>query len=507
MTEQAIKAVFDNAKEIPKDMNHEPPRPLRRPLAAAQGYPVDLLGKDMARAVRAIHNKIQAPDAICAQSVLATVTLVTQGHGDIVLHTGQSRPSSEYFLTVADSGERKTSADNEAQRGIESFEKELWKKYTLEKEDYDNQCTAWDRQRAQILNDKKKHPSQSSKKQALDELGPAPISPLFPAIICPEPTYEGLCKLLAIGQPSMGIFSNEGGQFVGGHGMKEDNRLKTAAGMSDLWDGKTIKRVRSGDGASIIPNRRLSMHLMVQPMVFGQFYADSLLESQGIFSRILVAAPDSVAGKRMFKTVSAQDEHALQEFSERLLSILQTPLPLVDGTHNELSPRCLELAPKAKELLIKFSDHVETQLAEGQAYQPIKPLANKLAEHAARLAATKALFVDLSASQVDQNVMAEAIGLVEFYAAEALRLRGTLSINPTLALAEKALIWMQTRWGESFISLPDIYQFGPNGIEDKSTAVKIVDILRDHGWLISVQGGEIVRGQKRREVWRIVRAL
>jgi hypothetical protein len=505
MTEEAIKGAFENAEELNAENVAEAPRPLRRPLASAQPFPIESLGKDMARAVHAIQNKIQAPDSICAQSVLSAVTLATQGHGDVLLHTGQSRPSSEYFLTIADSGERKTSADTEALRGIESHEKELREQYGVDEAEYSNQFAAWDRQRAQILSDKKKYPTQSSKKQALDDLGIAPPAPLFPAIICPEPTYEGLCKLLAIGQPSMGVFSNEGGQFVGGHGMKEDNRLKTAAGMSDLWDGKTIKRVRSGDGASIIPGRRLSMHLMVQPMVFSQFYSDKLLESQGVFSRILVAAPDSAAGKRLFKPVSPQDEQALQAFAYGLLNVLRAPLPLAEGKRNELLPRLLEPSAKAKELLIKFSDHVESQLAEGQPYHPIKPFANKLAEHAARLAATKTLFADVMAGEINPNVMAEAIALAEFYAGEALRLRGALCINPMLALSEKALIWMQTKWGDPLISLPDIYQFGTHGIETKDVALKVVDVLRDHGWLVPMQGGGVVRGQRRRDVWRIVK--
>ena len=503
MSEEAIKGAFDSAEELNAESFVEPPRPLRRPLAAAQAYPVEMLGKDMAKAVQAIQSKIMAPDAICAQSVLSAVALVTQAHGDVILHTGQSRPSSGYFLTVADSGERKTSADTEAQRGIEAYEKELREKHAADEPEYANQFAAWDRQRGQILSDKKKYPSQASKKLALDDLGAAPPALLFPSIICPEPTYEGLCKLLAIGQPSMGVFSNEGGQFIGGHGMKEDNRLKTAAGMSDLWDGKTIKRVRSGDGATIIPGRRLSIHLMVQPMVFSQFYSDRLLESQGLFSRILLAAPDSQAGKRFFEEASVQEEQALQDFAYSLLTILRSPLPLATGKSNELIPRRLKPSYKAKELLIKFSDHVEAQLADGQPYNPIKPFANKLPEHAARLAATKALFADLQTDEINHAIMAEAISLTEFYAGEALRLRGALSVNPILALAEKAFGWMQTRWTEPVISLPDIYQYGTYGIEDKATATKIVDILRDHGWLIPISGGGIVKGQKRRDVWRI----
>jgi len=51
-------------------------------------------------------------------------------------------------------------------------------------------------------------------------------------LTCPEPTYEGMCRLLAAGHPSIGIFAAEGGQYIGGHGMSDDARLRTAAGLS-----------------------------------------------------------------------------------------------------------------------------------------------------------------------------------------------------------------------------------------------------------------------------------
>jgi hypothetical protein len=70
--------------------------------------------------------------------------------------------------------------------------------------------------------------------------------------ITEEPTYEGLVKLLMVGQPSIGLFTDEGGRLIGGYGMNTENQLKTASGLCELWDGKRITRVRGGDGASIL---------------------------------------------------------------------------------------------------------------------------------------------------------------------------------------------------------------------------------------------------------------
>ena len=111
---------------------------------------------------------------------------------------------------------------------------------------------------------------------ALDKLGPAPIAPLAPMLTSTEPTFEGLCKQFPTHHPSLGIFASEGGQFIGGHGMKDDNKLRTASGLSGLWDGEPARRVRAGDGATFYPGRRVAVHLMVQPNVASILFSDPL---------------------------------------------------------------------------------------------------------------------------------------------------------------------------------------------------------------------------------------
>ncbi len=70
---------------------------------------------------------------------------------------------------------------------------------------------------------------------------------------------------------------------------------------------------------------------------------------------------------------------------------------------------------------------------------------------------------------------------------------------------EALLDWLGRSWGEDLVSLPDIYQCGPNSIPDQKTARRIVSVLEDHGWLFPVEGGAVVKGQRRQEVWRIVK--
>ena len=315
-------------------------------------------------------------------------------------------------------------------------------------------------------------------------------------------------RLLAGGQPSIGVFTTEGGQFIGGHALNDDNRLKTAAGLSDLWDGTPVKRVRA-DGVIILPGRRVAMHLMVQPGVAARLLRDASLADQGLLGRILATAPDSTAGTRFWREPKPASEAALRHYDARLLTILEAPPPLAPGTINELRPRRLRLAPAARTRLIRFSDHVEGNLGRGRVFQPIRPLANKLAGHAARLAAVLALVDDLDRGEVPAWAAEAGIVLAEHHATEALRLAAAEAPDPELVLAERLLGWLHGDWERDHgpvVSLVDFYTYCPaTAIRSAKVARRIVDILVEHGWLVPAPDGTVVRGKPRRECWRIVR--
>jgi hypothetical protein len=165
---------------------------------------------------------------------------------------GPGPPDLLYVFSVAASGERKSSTDNEALAPVDERERELRGRHDQELEPYEADLAAWKAERQAILADRKVK-GRTAKAEAIQGLGQPPAAPLLPMLTAPEPTYEGLCRLLDLGQPSVGVFSAEGGQFIGGHAMNAENKLKTAAALSDLWDKGLVKRLRAGDGAKILP--------------------------------------------------------------------------------------------------------------------------------------------------------------------------------------------------------------------------------------------------------------
>lgn len=481
----------------------EGPQPLVREIAPGAPYPVDALGP-LRPAVEAVQGMTQAPVAIPAQSALAVASLAMQGFADVET-LGGPRPTSLYALTIARSGERKSACDAPLMTALRAHEREQTKAQREEMESWLNAHALWKGERDRILSEAKKGKGEkrTAAQADLQALGPEPEAPPSADRTVTEPTFEGLTKLFAHGQPSLGLFSDEGGQFLGGHAMNSENRQKTLAAFNDLWQGNPIRRTRSGDGHATLFGRRLAVHLMVQPTVALGFMADPLAADTGFLPRFLMCEPPSAIGTRM-QANARRDEMALASFAGRLRDILESPLPMELETR-ELQPRILPLAPEARALLVAFSDAIEAAQAPGGDLAHITGTASKAAEQAARIAGVLALWRDLEAVMVEAREMACAIELAQFYLSEASRLASAALVSTEIDRAEALRRWLLEGWPESEILVRDVVRLGPNPLRESPKARAALGILEKHGWLTPLEAGTVVRGAARAEAWAIVK--
>src|SRR5262249_36615243 len=216
-------------------------------------------------------------------------------------------------------------------------------------------------------------------------------------------------KVFAKGWPNLGVFSDEGGMFIGGHAMKEEARLRTATTLSKLWDGNPIDRIRSGESPQVLPGRRLAMHLMAQPNVAALLLGDGMLAEQGLLSRILATAPESAIGTRMWRPASDESDRAVKMYGKRLLDILELPLTLAVGKQNELAPRELKLSAGAHQQWIAFHNHVEHDLREDGPLWPIRGLGNKIPEIVVRLSGVLTLIGEVNAQEISAEALEQGI--------------------------------------------------------------------------------------------------
>ena len=283
-----------------------------------------------------------------------------------------------------------------------------------------------------------------------------------------------------------------------------DHRLTTAAGFSSIWDGDPIKRVRAGDGSIVLDGRRLSLHLMAQPDVASQLLDDNLLLNQGLLSRILVVFPLTTAGTRFFAEPSLAARTDLKRYEERLAEFLRVPLPLKTDTRNELDPRKLVLTAEGTQVWINLHDFLEEELAPGGDFEPIAGLANKAAEHAARIAGLLTLWTDATATEIGGPMMVNAAYLIQHYLSEAIRLRAMASTNRHLKLAQRVLDWLIEKWEEPAVYPAVIYNDCTiREVRDRRTALQIISALEEHGWLIRLEQPIRIKGSVRKEAWLV----
>lgn len=493
-----------NAMPDPIPFLSEGPQPLLREIPAGEAYPVHALGPLQA-AVEAVQGMTLAPVAIPAASALAVASLAVQGFVDVETLCG-TRPVSLYALTIAQSGERKSSCDAPLMSSLRAFEKEEAKARRDAMASWENAHALWRGERDRILAEAKK--SKGEKRIAaeadLNALGKEPAAPPSPDRTVTEPTYEGLTRKFAEGMPTLGIFSDEGGQFLGGFAMSSENRQKTLAALNDLWQGNPIRRTRQGEGSFTLYGRRLAVHLMVQPGVARAFMADPMAADTGFLPRFLICEPPSTIGTRL-QSLTRHNGHSLDAFAARLRAILDRPLPM-DAETRELEPRILRLSHEARAMLVQFSDAVEAAQASGGEYAHITGYASKAAEQACRIAGVLTAWGDLDAPEVTGETMAHAITLAAYYLGEAARLSDAATVSAEVERAEALRKWLLTNWPHPEVLPRDVLRLAPiRALRESPAAKAAIGMLVKHGWLVALPEGSEVRGKARKEAYRIAR--
>lgn len=511
MSETEIKELVEQAPVL------EPltePRPLLPDLAPAIPFPYHALPPILERAAEAIHQKTLAPKALCVQSVLAASALVAQSYVDITTLSGSIKPASIFLLTIAESGERKSTCDELAMAPIKQFEKALYNNYHYQHLAYENERDAHEAKRKEILKKRKRTKQQNRTKeeiqQELEELGETPRPPFECAVICEEPTFPALVSSLLNGHPSMGLFSDEGGETFGGYAMNKDNKLRTIAGYSKLWDGTEIKHKRYESGESRLIGKRLSTHLMVQPDIANTFLSDKLFRGQGYSARFFIACPNSTMGTRFYQEASVDADFALEAYNQHLLNLLKKPLPLTNKNpcSQELKPTYVNLGKVAKAHLIEFYNTLESQLRPNVKLRHLSGFVNKLPEHATRIATVLAFIENPQVSQLSKIQMEAGIQIAHYYLAQALHLYDPDSHSVELINAEAVKGWLEWKWKEPFISSTELMQrVSPANLRKADIINPALKLLVDYGWLTKLEEAKHIKGKLRKDCYQLHESL
>lgn len=435
---QAIQP-FKELKPIPEAAENSP-----------APFPFDALGPILGRAARAIARDVQAPDSLAGGSVLAAASLAVQPLASAVMPHGMRAPLSLFVITGAGSGDRKSATDAVACHAVDEVRKRQAREHAEAMRDYEEAMAA-----------------RKGKE-------PEPAKPAPRSLTTSNATIEGICKLLKA-QSSIGIFSAEGGEMLGGHSLRDDKRSSGLAFFLKGWSAESLDSLRGGEGLTVLLGRRMALHVLVQPVLLGGLLSDPLAQGQGLLARCLIAQPQTLAGHRKFRQVDPLNNPDVVTYNDRIRELLDTPPETwKEGDGYELKPRDLHMSDEAKRLWIAFYDHIEMQQATGSELADARPFASKAAEHAARIAGVIAIVQ--GQSQIDEASMDGAIELTAFYLSEHVRLTGSGRDDARNSQLRELYEWMRERDG--FIMKGDVLQRTPRSLR-KLKADGLKDLLAE----------------------------
>jgi putative DNA primase/helicase len=497
-----INAMIDNA--APQIFE---PEPLRAPLPKAAPYPVKALGDVLGSAATALHETIKAPLTLCCQSVLASASLAAQSHYDVMLPWGEKKPLSLFLLTVAESGERKSGVDDVVLSAAKAQERQDMEIYTDEQKLYEAELSRW----KEIAAEANKAAAKPAKNQATSDYAAEakhscpdkPEPPIMPLRFVTEPTVEGLYKLMAISQPSLGLFSDEAGLLIGGHALNSDNALKTMARWCKLWDGAAFDRVRAGDGSGVLYGRRLAMHQLAQPDVMALLLGDRMANGQGLLARCLVAWPESTIGSRHINVFEQPRQRSEIKRLFAKLKTLTEAEPRTGKNEQELDPVELPLSEAAQQMAIAAMNQFETLMQAGNDLSELRDRASKALENACRIAGVLTAIEDgMAAREIDTDRLSRALVLIQWYLKETLRIKGAAIIPLSVTDAESLSRWLDGRDCRIFRTAAVLTQ-GPSHLRNKKRLDAAIGELVTNGYLTENDPGMVIDGVVTKKSWSV----
>ena len=462
-----------------------------------QPYPIDALPDGIRAAVEELAKFVQAPIPMIASSSLAALSIAAQAHVDVARSERLHGPTGLFLLTIADSGERKSSVDGHFTKAIERYELEQANLAKPKVKDYEAELQVW-KAKNEGIKDKIRQLAKSGKSTDLqssvlrDHEHEMPEEPKIPRLLYADVSPEKLALELATKWPVGGVFSAEGGMVLGSSGMGKESIMRTLSLYNQLWDGRSLTVDRKSTESFSVKGARLTIALQVQESTLRSFFthAGGLARGTGFLARFLISHPKSTQGSRMFIEAPSPCVH-LDKFNERIYEILSRPPRFDEGL---LSPTLVKLDAQAKAAWIVFHDCVERELTVGGELHDVRDVASKIADNAARIAALLQIFEGNIDAGVGEGAFEGASRIAAWHLHEALRFLGGAAQPQAEEMAnaarlDKWLLGYCKREGVAQVSNKKVQQFGPSGLRDKTTIESVVRQLNSLGRARIVEDG------------------
>ncbi|OLO10470.1 hypothetical protein BTW10_14015 [Chromohalobacter japonicus] len=340
-------------------------------------------------AVVEAESALQVPREMAIMSALGAMSVACQGWIDVRYPTGPRIQTPLMLLTLAESGERKTTVQNRFFAAITALNRkavevadERLNIYMSEHAVWKQEVRAWGGSLRKAIKNGDDTTSQKAK-EALKQLREKePVFPQRPRLLYDDTTPQALVQLLNDYSPHGCLLTSEANSVFSGRALQELDKLNT------LWDGADVIVDRMTRPSFILSDARLTMALMTQPSVISRFLSKRGEEARGMgfLARFLVVKPKEMAGTRQTRRLGALPR--LDEFNHRVEELLTDSIigiPSAKQMTNE--KQVVVFSASASQLWDEYSQGIENAMQENQPYFYYKDHASKLMENISRMAA------------------------------------------------------------------------------------------------------------------------
>ena len=426
-------------------------------------------------AVDEAERNIMAPRALIYSAALTAIATAAQGSIDVCKPNGQIVPVSLMVLTVANSGERKSTAENVFMGGVRRFQDEMDVIYQTELSDWRAKQSIWDARRKAILKEAlllDQAEGGDPNKQLMEHQACMPIKPRRFKLLYEDATSEALFLGLHQNIPVAGLISSEGGGVLTGKAFNDLSK------QNALWSGDviTVDRVTA---ESYEVRGRLTVSLMVQESSFFSYMEKNGEKSRGsgLWARFLVCSPESTQGSRFITEGTARWD-CCDRFSERVGEILKSSVEFLAD-------------PKKPKLVVRFSqaaihrwvsifNGVEAQIKPGGRYFGMGDHASKLADNIARVAAIFHFF-EKKDGDIAVETLEAAIEVCFWYSDEFLRMFSLPPQDEADALELDDWLQLKRESGERYVAKNIVLQKGPGHLRKVKRLDPAIEVLVAQG--------------------------
>lgn len=328
---------------------------------------------------------------MCAFGAMATAC---QGHVNVQMPTGHKVPCSLMLLTIAESGERKTTTQDHFFQAINELNTTAHQasQIALREHRVDSQLWSTEKRRLERMYMRcAEKEDEAAKSESLKNLSlhiraeprPEPSG----KFLYEDTTPQALVQMLYENSSNGCLLTSEASSIFSGKALGELDKLNT------LWDGGSVIVDRVSREGFMLEDARLTMSLMAQPSVIANFMAKRGEEARGtgFLARFLVTNPRNLAGRRTPGQLS--DLSRLKAFNNRVLERM--------NYRANADRQTLRFSEAATNSWYRYNQYLESQMREHGFYHYLKDHASKLLENTSRLAAVVHTFERTSASDTE----------------------------------------------------------------------------------------------------------